>query len=67
MQERVLELLSARRGHFLLESGHHGDLWLDLETLCLRPHAVQRLAADLAERLSKLEVEVVCGPLVDTG
>jgi len=31
MAENVLELLSARRGHFLLESGHHGDLWFDLE------------------------------------
>ncbi len=65
MQEQVLELLSARRGHFLLESGHHGDLWLDLESLCLRPRRVQIAAAELAEPLSKLEVDVVCGPLVE--
>jgi hypothetical protein len=32
VHETVLELLSARNGHFLLESGHHGDLWLDLES-----------------------------------
>jgi orotate phosphoribosyltransferase len=61
----VLDLVSARRGHFLLESGHHGDLWLDLETLCLRPRSVQALAADLARPLSKLDVEAVCGPLVE--
>jgi orotate phosphoribosyltransferase len=65
VQERVLELLSARRGHFLLESGHHGDLWLDLELLCRHPRRVQAVAAELAEPLSKLEVDAVCGPLVE--
>ena len=65
MQEQVLELLSARKGHFLLESGHHGDLWLDLESLCLRPQRVQIVAAELAEPLSKLGVDAVCGPLVE--
>jgi orotate phosphoribosyltransferase len=47
----VLELLSARNGHFLLESGHHGDLWLDLESLCVHPQRVQAVAAELAKRL----------------
>lgn len=28
-----LELVSARRGHFRLESRHHGALWLELDTL----------------------------------
>jgi orotate phosphoribosyltransferase len=65
MQEQVLELLSARKGHFLLESGHHGDLWLDLESLCLSPRRVQILAAELADPLSKLKVDAVCGPLVE--
>lgn len=65
MQEQVLRLLSARKGHFLLESGHHGDLWLDLESLCLSPRRVQTLAAELAEPLSKLKVDAVCGPLVE--
>ena len=37
MQEDVLRPVPARRGHFLLESGHQGDRWLDLELLCLRP------------------------------
>ncbi|MEO8113501.1 MAG: phosphoribosyltransferase family protein [Phenylobacterium sp.] len=65
VQAQVLELLSARRGHFLLESGHHGDLWLDLETLCRRPRAVETVVADLVGPLSKLKVEAVCGPLVE--
>ena len=37
MEEKLLELLSVRRGHFVLESGHHGNLWLDLDSLFLRP------------------------------
>jgi orotate phosphoribosyltransferase len=65
MQEKVLELLSGRQGHFLLESGHHGDLWLDLETLCLQPQRVQTVAAGLAAALSDLQVDAVCGPLVE--
>jgi orotate phosphoribosyltransferase len=65
MHEQVLELLSARKGHFLLESGHHGDLWLDLESLCLHPKRVQTIAGKLAERMSKKEIDAVCGPLVE--
>jgi orotate phosphoribosyltransferase len=65
MQEKVLELLSGRQGHFLLESGHHGDLWLDLETLCLRPQRVQAVATRLAAPLSDLQVDAVCGPLAE--
>lgn len=61
----VLDLLSARRGHFLLESGHHGDLWLDLETLCLQPQRVQEIAAELADQVSSMNADVVCGPLVE--
>lgn len=65
MQDQVLGLLSARKGHVLLESGHHGELWLELETLCTRPGAVRPLAEALAERLAPLGVEAVCGPLVE--
>jgi len=61
----VIALMPARRGHFLLESGHHGDLWLDLELLCLSPGPVRRLAARVAARLAPYEVDAVCGPLVE--
>jgi orotate phosphoribosyltransferase len=64
-EKSVLDLLSARRGHFLLESGHHGDLWLDLETLCLQPQRVQEIAAELADQVSSMNADVVCGPLVE--
>jgi orotate phosphoribosyltransferase len=65
MQQQILEFLPARKGHFLLESGHHGDLWLDLESLCLNPGRAKMLAAELAAPLSKLAVDAVCGPLVE--
>jgi orotate phosphoribosyltransferase len=65
LEDQVSRLLDRRTGHFRLESGHHGDLWLDLERLCLRPAPVQRLAAALARRLAPHGVEAVCGPLVE--
>lgn len=65
MYDDVIALMPARRGHFLLESGHHGDLWLDLELLCVNPDPVRRLAARVAARLAPYAIEVVCGPLVE--
>lgn len=59
----ILDLLAARRGHFRLESGHHGSLWLDLEQLCLRPECVRPFAAELARKLASHRIEAVCGPL----
>jgi orotate phosphoribosyltransferase len=64
MEEKLLELVSARRGHFLLESGHHGGLWLDLDRLFLRPRLLQPFFQDLARRLSRHRIEAVVGPLV---
>jgi orotate phosphoribosyltransferase len=65
MKEKLLSLVRGRPGHFQFESGHHGDLWLELETLCLRSHKLQPFAAQLAARLRQHDVEVVCGPLVE--
>ena len=65
MTDAILELLPARKGHFLLESGHHGDLWLDLDLLCLNPDPVRRFAAEIARRLARYEVDMICGPLVE--
>jgi len=64
MEEDLLALVPVRRGHFRLESGHHGDVWLDLDGLFLRPGRVRRFAAELARRLAGHGVETVCGPLV---
>jgi orotate phosphoribosyltransferase len=53
----------ATRGHFRYESGHHGDIWLDLDALLVDARAVHRWAAALAERVTSCRPEVVCGPL----
>ena len=63
MEEKLLELLSVRRGHFVLESGHHGNLWLDLDALFLRPAALLPFARELARRLAAHRIEAVVGPL----
>jgi len=63
MSNDLLQMLSVRRGHFRLESGHHGDLWLDLDALFLRPRRLQSFFDDLAERISPYRPDVVCGPL----
>jgi len=65
MQNDVLELLAIRRGHFLLESGHHGELWLDLELLYRRPRRVEPLCSELARRIASLSIDAVCGPLIE--
>jgi orotate phosphoribosyltransferase len=65
VQDQVSRLLSRREGHFALESGPHGVLWLDLERLLLHPEQVRPLACTLAERLAPHGVDAVCGPLVE--
>ncbi len=67
MESDLLTLLAARRGHFRLESGHHGDLWLDLDRLFLRPAALKPFIQTLAQRLAQHEISAVCGPLVGGG
>jgi orotate phosphoribosyltransferase len=62
--EAVLSLMSARTGHFPLESGHHGELWLELDTLFWEPTAVEPPARRLAELIRPHAPDVVCGPLV---
>lgn len=40
MQSDLLAASSATRGHFRYESGHHGNLWLDLDALFVDPRRV---------------------------
>jgi orotate phosphoribosyltransferase len=65
MYEELLRLLAPRSGHFQFESGHHGDLWLEIARLYLRPARLRRFAAELARRLAAHGIEAVCGPLVE--
>jgi orotate phosphoribosyltransferase len=59
-----LELVAGRRGHFRLESGHHGALWLDLDPLFAQTRRIAPFVATLAEALRSHAVSAVCGPLL---
>lgn len=61
--EVVRRAVSATLGHFRYESGHHGDLWLDLDSLFLDAGRMRGWAAALAGRAAGLGAEIVCGPL----
>jgi orotate phosphoribosyltransferase len=62
--EAVLSLMAARTGHFPLESGHHGELWLELDALFWEPTALEPPVRRLAELIRPHTPDVVCGPLV---
>jgi orotate phosphoribosyltransferase len=59
----VIELARPRPGHFDLGTGYHGDLWLDLDALFLRPARLRPYVDWLAERLREHAPDAVCGPL----
>jgi orotate phosphoribosyltransferase len=59
-----LGLVAGRHGHFRLESGYHGRLWLDLDPLFVEPRRVEPFVGALAASLRTYEVDVVCGPLL---
>jgi orotate phosphoribosyltransferase len=60
----ILAAVPARRGHFLLESGYHTDLWLTLDALFVDPNKIAPLVAALADKLRPHAVSAVCGPLL---
>lgn len=59
-----LALVSGRRGHFRLESGHHSALWLDLDSLFAEPRCVEPLVTSLTNALRPYAIDGVCGPLL---
>jgi orotate phosphoribosyltransferase len=65
MPDEILSLFAARKGHFRFESGHHGDLWLEIPSAYIRPDRLRPYVARLARRLEAHRIEAVCGPLVE--
>src|SRR5687768_1260896 len=63
-QTKLLNLLHARLGQFKLESGHHGNLWLDLDLLFLRPKEIQPFVIELAQKISSFRIDAICGPMI---
>ncbi|GAA2759918.1 phosphoribosyltransferase family protein [Actinopolymorpha rutila] len=62
--DHLLSLTGARTGHFGLESGFHGDVWLDdLDGIFRRPGDLAPHVAALAGRLRAYDPGAVCGPL----
>ncbi|MGH7178760.1 MAG: orotate phosphoribosyltransferase [Tepidisphaeraceae bacterium] len=60
----ILKMLGARRGHFLLESGRHGELWLNLDGFLRHPGRLKPLASAIARRLKRCNPDAVCGPMI---
>jgi orotate phosphoribosyltransferase len=60
----ILDIVSGRRGHFRLESGHHSALWLDLDPLFAEPHRIEPFVASLTGALRPYAADAVCGPLL---
>ena len=59
----MVQLVRPRTGHFDLGTGYHGDVWLDLDALFLRPARLRPYVGWLAERLQEHAPDAVCGPL----
>jgi len=47
-----------------LESGHHSELWFDLDALFAVPARIAPFVKQLAESLRPYDVAAVCGPLL---
>ena len=60
----IYDLAEGRRGHFLLESGLHSELWLDLDPLFADQRRIAPFVSGLASQLRAYDVDVVSGALV---
>lgn len=60
----ILSQMSVRRGHFLLESGFHADLWFNLDSLFISPRDTASLVTVLAQRLVRHSPTAICGPML---
>jgi orotate phosphoribosyltransferase len=58
----MIGLARPQRGHFDLGTGYHGDVWLDLDALFLRPALLEPHIRRLADCLRRHRPDAVCGP-----
>lgn len=63
MKSEVNRLAQPRSGHFDLGTGYHGDVWLDLDALFLRPVTLRPHLRLLADQLRQHRIEAICGPM----
>ena len=60
----VIGALPIRHGHFLLESGLHSEVWIDLDGLFVDLRRIEPDIVALAELIKPYNVTAVCGPLL---
>jgi len=60
----MIDGITHRNGHFLLESGYHADTWLDLDALFIDPAAMAPNVEALAALIRAHDVSAICGPLL---
>jgi orotate phosphoribosyltransferase len=60
---QLLTELPIRKGHFVLESGYHTNIWLTLDALFREPGVVAPMVRELAEQLRPYDVTAICGPM----
>jgi orotate phosphoribosyltransferase len=63
MQDKLIQLLAGRRGHFQMESGYHSERWFNLDVLFTQPTRLAPFVAELGRRLAAHRIDAVCGPL----
>jgi orotate phosphoribosyltransferase len=64
MWDEIVKTLPVRRGHFLLESGLHTNVWFTLDAMFVAPHDIAPQVAALADLLRPYSLSAICGPLV---
>jgi orotate phosphoribosyltransferase len=60
--DRVTALVTARRGHFQMESGYHSATWSELGSLFDHPDDLRPFTTELSRRLAAHGPDAVCGP-----
>lgn len=71
LQSPIIPLLEQhnavrRNGHYIYNSGNHGDVYFDKSRLYQDPHAVNKVGRLLAKRILELTdgVEIIVGPAI---
>lgn len=60
--QSLAALANPQAGHFDLGTGYHGDLWLDLDALFLRPALLRGPVDWLANQFGRHRIDAVSGP-----
>jgi orotate phosphoribosyltransferase len=63
VESQLAGLARPQWGHFDLGTGYHGDVWLDLDAMFLRPALLRPYTRWLADRLREHRADAVCGPM----